>query len=104
MYYEFIAIFIAPLISFLFLNKKKGNYLEKTLFYAGVMLFTNIIITSLLYITKGYTHLSFTIIFFVKYSITSLLISSLLILFKLNIKKIKKIIKKINLKNLFFSY
>lgn len=107
MYYEFIAIFLTPVIAFLLFikfNDKNLKPVDNIATYGGLTLLTNILISFLLHIIRGYNSFKFTTPFFIKYSMTAIAVSSFLVMFYLKIvKNFKKIINKIDIKKLLTS-
>ncbi|MDD4706487.1 MAG: hypothetical protein PHS24_04695 [Bacilli bacterium] len=96
-YYEFLAIFLAPIVGLIILNIKY-DYIIKNLIlnYFNLTIITNLLTCIILYILKEYEYLSFTPSFFVKYSLTIMVLSILIALFQIILKnnvKVKLILK-----------
>lgn len=96
-YYEFIAMFIAPVVGLMLLNIKYNFKLKDLMLnYFNLIIMTNLLTCIILYVFKKYEFLSFTPSFFIKYSITIMVFSILISLFQIiliNNVKVKLILK-----------
>ncbi|MDD4706026.1 MAG: hypothetical protein PHS24_02275 [Bacilli bacterium] len=97
-YFDMIAIFIAPIFGLLILNEKyKYQVNELILNYLNIFLLSNLLTNIILYIFKNYSYLHFSPSFFIKYSISNIIISVFIALFEIILKenvKVKLVINK----------
>lgn len=75
-YFEFLAIFIAPIFGVLIMNNKyKYQIKDFILNYFNIIIVSNLVTNILIFVLKYHTELIFTPSFFIKYSLINIIFS-----------------------------
>ena len=91
-YFEFIAIFCAPIFGVtILLNKYRYNWKELLVAYFRMLISVNLITMLVIYVLKEYTYIVYTTSFFIKYSVLGILISIIASLMEISLNKYIKV-------------